>query len=179
MQDQRHGRPPPIQQTEPKADPARLKREREAFEKKGWIPWSSPMRPQVGNYAKAFVKAEADLRTAYNREIGRAVREKNKARENELRADLLSALEVRVVAVWEHQVNKGPVGRIRLYSNNCIGEPQGPATWSYRQGVLELRWPNPKAPGGAYVDTCLISDDGTGYGGKNQEGARIRGTRLC
>ena len=58
-----------------------------------------------------------------------------------------------VVATWEHRVtNKdGTVAKatIKLYSNGRINEPEGKNTWSQKGDTLTLRWPNPKAPGGA------------------------------
>ncbi|MBO0701026.1 MAG: hypothetical protein J2P46_21705, partial [Zavarzinella sp.] len=84
-----------------------------------------------------------------------------------------------VVATWEHRVtNKdGSVARstIKLYSNGHINEPGGKNTWVQKGNTLTLRWPNPKAPGGAWEDTCKISADGQTYTGHNQGGATIAG----
>ena len=46
-------------------------------------------------------------------------------------------------------------------------------------GTLVLTWPNPRAPGGAYVDTCKVSADGRTYNGSNQQRAPIAGWHVA
>ena len=82
-----------------------------------------------------------------------------------------------VVAVWEHRV----IGRdarpltMTLYSNHKINDPDGKNVWSRSRNILTLTWPNPKAPGGKWVDRCTVSPDGKTYSGRNQVGARLAG----
>jgi len=82
-----------------------------------------------------------------------------------------------VAATWEHRV----VGRdakpstITLYANGKINDPGGRDTWARQGNTLTLRWPNPKAPGGTWVDTCTVSPDGKTYTGRNQLGATVAG----
>jgi hypothetical protein len=45
--------------------------------------------------------------------------------------------------------------------------------------VLTLRWPNPIAPGGVWVDVCPVSVDGSTYSGKNQSKMRIAGRYIA
>ena len=79
-----------------------------------------------------------------------------------------------VVATWEHQV-AGKSATIKLYSNGRINDPAGKNTWAQKGNTLTLRWPNPKAPGGAWVDTCKISADGKTFAGHNQNGTASAG----
>lgn len=84
-----------------------------------------------------------------------------------------------VVATWEHRVtNKdGSVNAsvIKLYSNGHINQPDGKNTWVRKGDTLTLRWPNPKAPGGAWEDVCKVSADGKSFTGRNQIGTTIAG----
>src|SRR5262245_19831570 len=77
--------------------------------------------------------------------------------------------EPSVVATWEHQVN-GKSATIRLYSNGKINAPDSKNSWVQQGNTLTLRWPDPKAPGGTWQDTCKISADGKTFTGRNQLG---------
>ncbi|CAN0403690.1 unnamed protein product [Phaeothamnion confervicola] len=157
-----------------------LKAERGRFEKDGLIPWSESMRAHLAGYQKNLALAEAPLKKAFDREIDRALKARNTEQVNRLRADLAAALDVKVVAAWSHGTEQPGSGHeIKLYSNGRIGGPDGGATWAFQNGVLTLRWPNPTAPGGAWVDVCPVAADGRTYSGKNQKGVRIGGYYLA
>ena len=84
-----------------------------------------------------------------------------------------------VEATWELQVagkDKSVVkSAIKLYSNGHINDADGKNTWVKKDHTLTLRWVNPKAPGGAWVDTCKVSADGKTFAGRNQVGAVLAG----
>jgi len=82
-----------------------------------------------------------------------------------------------LVGTWNHSVNYASTGTITLSDDGRIGGPQDAATWSLEGSTLRLRWPRQDAPGGAWVDECLIAPDGKSYLGRNQAGAVIRGVR--
>jgi len=82
-----------------------------------------------------------------------------------------------LVGTWEHSVNFGSLGELRLLANGRISDADSPNTWTVADGRLTLRWANAEAPGGAWVDECHVSADGRTYVGRNQGGALIRGTR--
>jgi hypothetical protein len=76
------------------------------------------------------------------------------------------------------EANGRPVtkpGPIQFLSNGRISTSDNPATWSFKNGVITMRWPNPQAPGGAWRDVCRLSADGRSYKGKNQIGKIIVG----
>ena len=50
-------------------------------------------------------------------------------------------------------------------------------SWSQHGSRLVFRWPSKNAPGGAWVDSVTVSQDGANYEGKNQKGAIVRGKR--
>ena len=64
----------------------------------------------------------------------------------------------------------------RLFSNGHINAPDNPATWTMKDDVLTLRWPDRRAPGGAWVDTCKIAPDGKSWHGRNQLGKNLAGS---
>jgi hypothetical protein len=157
-----------------------VKAEKERFEKEGLIPWSESMRAHLAGYQKNLALAETSLRKAFDREIDRALKAKNAEEVNRLRADLAKALDANVVATWSHKPPPGlPPGTLRLYSNGKIGSPDAKATWSFQGGTLTLRWPDPTAPGGAWLDVCPVSADGQSYAGKNQNGSRMGGSYVA
>jgi predicted Ser/Thr protein kinase len=87
--------------------------------------------------------------------------------------------KVVVLAVVSHGAAGGRPGRVQFFSNGHLNAPDGPNTWVLHGGRnLVLRWPNKAAPGGAWLDTCKISNDGRTYTGKNQKGTPIKGTTV-
>ena len=88
------------------------------------------------------------------------------------------AKEPQLDSTWKHSITNGPSAEISLYSNGSINSPDGPDTWSLSGTTLVIRWQNPEAPGGAWVDTCEVSRHAGSYSGTNQLGTRIAGTRV-
>jgi len=83
--------------------------------------------------------------------------------------------EPQVVAVWRHSAGGGRGGEIKFYSNGRINSPDGRATWGVQGNVLILVWPADRAPGGRWIDRCVLSPDRRFYLGKNQNNVTIRG----
>lgn len=97
---------------------------------------------------------------------------------NLLRAELATALDVKVVAVWNHRFGKGP-RRTELYSNGRVGDADGKSTWTFDEGVLTFFWADPRAAGGGNRDVCSVAPDGASYAGKNQKGHKVSGDYLA
>jgi arabinan endo-1,5-alpha-L-arabinosidase len=76
---------------------------------------------------------------------------------------------------WEHRVADGPPVLVHLLPGGKVNTPEDPAGWTLTGSTLEMRWPNPAAPGGAFVDRCTVSADRRAYAGRNQAGVVIRG----
>src|SRR5205807_4448598 len=51
-------------------------------------------------------------------------------------------------------------------------------TWTLTGNTLVLRWASPQAPGGFWIDTCTVSDDGQTYSGVNQRNLPIAGWKV-
>ena len=85
--------------------------------------------------------------------------------------------EPQLDSVWEHVLAGREAVTITFYSNGAIDSPDAPHTWVLKDGVLTIRWQNPEAPGGAWIDTCELSAHGGSYAGRNQVGTGISGKR--
>ncbi|MBN1817009.1 MAG: family 43 glycosylhydrolase, partial [Sedimentisphaerales bacterium] len=82
-----------------------------------------------------------------------------------------------LAGTWEHMVNFQSPSTIELLSDGTIKDKPGDR-WITQDGILELYWPNPEAPGGVWIDHCIIAPDGQSYIGRNQTGMVVRGKRL-
>jgi hypothetical protein len=165
-----------------------VKAQREAFADRGELPKMVP----TDSYRQGLKSAVATLEVAYNAAIKDYTKasedKKAQAVEDELKefrkeSESTSAKKPVVVATWVHEVRMN--GKIvsrsthRMYSNGHINTPDSPATWKLRGNLLILRWPNARAPGGAWEDVCTLSANGMAYVGKNQNGATLVGVRIA
>lgn len=78
---------------------------------------------------------------------------------------------------WRHVV-AGNAHEITLLRGGKINDQSSGAMWTLKGRILKLSWPNGNTPGGAWVDTCRVSEDGKSYVGMNQQGTEIRGTKI-
>jgi hypothetical protein len=88
----------------------------------------------------------------------------------------LAPLPERIVGKWTHVVAGRPQ-EIALLRSGKINDESSRASWTLHGTILVLTWPNGDAPDGAWVDTCRVSEDGSSYAGKNQQGVDIHGTK--
>jgi hypothetical protein len=151
-----------------------VKAETGRFDKRGLLPWSEPMRPYMLAYLHAVRAARDAVGQLYGAEIDELVRQKQGEKADQLRAELHGLPGGEVVARWTHHwADNSKV--ISLCANGKIAEPDGEESWTFQDGVLCLRWPNPDAPDGIWIDTCTVSPDGKTYSGQNQLRAPISG----
>ena len=83
-----------------------------------------------------------------------------------------------VAGKWDHSVNYQPANPLDLFTNHRIVRRDGRATWELNGRDLSMRWPRADAPGGAWVDQCILAADGQSFVGRNQRGMIVRGIRL-
>src|SRR5262249_40120147 len=110
-----------------------LKAEKKRFDERSLIPLSEPMWLHVHAYLESLQGAEARLRKSYSPDIEKALKAKKEDEVKSLRSDLSLTLAPRVVARWRHQAGNGPEGKLALYSNGKIGNPDGQATWTLQK----------------------------------------------
>lgn len=157
------------------------------FSRRGGLP--SVFAPALSTHREAarrvYAKAAEDLAKAYAAVAGELADAGDRA-ESRAVADEWSLLnqqaeltkQPRADSTWKHTIANGQSAEIVLFSNGTINAPDGPDTWTRDGKTIVIRWKNPEAPGGAWVDTCDVSPFGGGYSGKNQLGTRISGKRL-
>lgn len=80
---------------------------------------------------------------------------------------------------WMHSVDFREPTRLVLHSEGTLGDFGSANRWAREGTRLTLRWPRSDAPGGAWIDACVLSPDGCRYLGRNQRGIVIRGWRLA
>ena len=82
-----------------------------------------------------------------------------------------------LVGTWRIAVDFGADGYHELLPEGRMNSAVDRAAWSLDGSVLQLRWPDPGAPGGAWIDTCYVAPDGLSFVGRNQSGMGVRGVR--
>ena len=84
----------------------------------------------------------------------------------------------KLVGSWKHVVNEQDRYNIFFEVSGRLSGVDGDAFWKIKAKKLTLRWLDPNAPGGAWVDEVTLNADGNSYSGKNQNGTTIRGTKV-
>jgi hypothetical protein len=131
-------------------------------------------RDAAGMLRQQYEAAAATLRKANQTEEADAVVQEWALLQNMLELAQGAQLD----STWKHSIANGQSAEITLYSNGTINAPDGPDTWSLKGTTLIIRWKNPEAPGGEWVDTCNVSEHGGSYAGTNQLGTGISGVRV-
>jgi len=179
-----------LRQAKPTTDAdatAGLEAARKAFVEQGSLPsmLDAGLRSARLDAEAAYLDAALALRRQYDTTTAK-LRKTDDSEEAEalvrewtlLQNALELAKEPQLDSTWKHSITNGPSAEISLYSNGSINAPDGPDTWSLNGTTLVIRWQNPEAPGGAWVDTCEVSPNAGSYSGTNQLGTRISGTRI-
>jgi arabinan endo-1,5-alpha-L-arabinosidase len=83
----------------------------------------------------------------------------------------------KLIGSWTHVVNGQDHYNIFFEVSGMLSGVAGDASWEINANKLTLRWLDPNAPDGAWVDEVTLSADGKSYFGKNQNGTTIRGTK--
>ena len=81
------------------------------------------------------------------------------------------------VGSWTHVVNQQDTYHIFLESSGEISGTAGESYWTVEGRKLIMKWMDPQAPNGAWIDEVTLSRNGKTYYGKNQNGTMIEGTK--
>lgn len=95
-----------------------------------------------------------------------------------LPTDAATRVKPYVISTWTHTPQGGGTATIKLYSNGRINSPDSANLWVLYNDHLVLRWSDPAAPGGMWVDDCAISADGRRYNGRNLQGRPVSGVKI-
>ncbi|MBA63949.1 MAG: arabinan endo-1,5-alpha-L-arabinosidase [Planctomycetaceae bacterium] len=82
-----------------------------------------------------------------------------------------------LVGAWTHVVNQKDTYHIFLEVSGEISGTAGESYWQLEGRKLVLKWLDPQAPDGAWIDEVTLSSNGKKYYGKNQNGAVIEGAK--
>ncbi len=82
-----------------------------------------------------------------------------------------------LTGVWQHSVDYREPNLLTFLPDGRLDEITGKATWKFRNQTLNLYWPRTDAPGGTWIDTCVMGPGGEYYVGRNQNGNIIRGIK--
>ena len=82
-----------------------------------------------------------------------------------------------LLGIWKHSIEFGAVSYQEFLPEGRMKAAVDHAKWSLDGGVLQLRWPDPSAPNGTWIDACYVAPDGSYYVGRNQNGLVVRGVR--
>ena len=82
-----------------------------------------------------------------------------------------------LVGAWTHVVDGKDTYHIFLEASGEISGTAGKSFWNKKGSKLSMRWLDPQAPNGAWIDEVTLSADGKMYYGKNQNGTIIEGSK--
>lgn len=161
----------------------RLKEAREKFQADQSLIWVSTLQKAAVEYETTVQKAKATMDAAYEKSIDKLVKEKETeladkfvARRKEFAEHHDATHPPRVVALWMFGLVGKEPGRVALLSNGAVNSPTGKSSWKVDGNKLIFYWPNERAPGGVWIDTCTLSADRKSIRGRNQLGASVAGT---
>lgn len=86
--------------------------------------------------------------------------------------------KARLAATYAHKAGRAAPGNIQFFSNGYLLSPEGPNTWVLKGNELILYWYADNAPGGMWIDKCILSADGSTYQGQNQDRVSIVGAKV-
>lgn len=78
---------------------------------------------------------------------------------------------------WDHLVNDQDHYDIFLEPTGEITGTKGKSEWELRGSQLVMKWHDPQAPGGMWIDKVQLTRKLNAYQGRNQNGSSIRGTK--
>lgn len=157
-----------------------LEAEKAILEKTGDIPFSPRMRDEAISYLNKIQKAEIALAKSYDRAIEYCTKQKDDETARDLISQKKEAVEPKVAAKWLVTVPAPPKFTWTLYTDgtthHSVTGQKG--SWSLGRNFLEVKTPGKLAPGGVWIDTCVISEDGLSFEAKNQKGNKLSAKRI-
>lgn len=159
-----------------------LKVEKAAFESKGLLPWSAPMRVAATGYLKDLGLAHAALRKAYDRVIADRLKAKDDSTAEDIRTEFAATVQRKLLATWSCTGTTFKKSwTFHLYSDGTHGPPMtrgansGIRIWTLENGVLLIRSQDAKDPKVQWLDRCALAPDGATFTAENQKKDRFFG----
>src|SRR5262249_33292657 len=147
-----------------------VKEEKVAFETKGRIPWSAPMRAAVLEYTQAVKANRQALAQSFDQAIDFFTKRLDVEKAKEYLAEKDKTCQPKVVAVWNYTAWQAKAHRWEFLYDGTIGG--GRAIWWVGKDWVKMKGPDGRFRGGYWIDTCKTSTDGKTMSGTNQVGHR-------
>lgn len=81
--------------------------------------------------------------------------------------------EADIPGVWVHVAGNHWPQEITLLPNGKMKDPDGQNSWTLKRTILVLRWADPRAPGGFWIDKCTVYNGGYAYAGDRMFGSEF------
>jgi serine/threonine protein kinase len=147
---------------------AAVKAEKDAFDKKGRIPWSAPMRGAMLEYTKAVSAHRETVSRSFEQAMGFFAKRMDVGKGKEYLAEKRRVLQPKVVAVWSYTWWPGKTARVEFRSDGTTAGHG--TTWSVDKHWVTIKGPNGRFRGGYHIDKCKTCADGKTMSGANQVG---------
>ena len=169
---------PRIQPTEKQAFIAIIEAEKTVYQKNGSLAFSAPMREATSSHLTQLERLRISAMKPYDKAIEHAqTKLKDDVVAAELVAEKAKVFEPKVIGTWDIVGLKSVYGfKLELLSDSTTNRENG--TWSMSKQGLVHRFPNAVAPGGQWINTCVLEDSGKTFLGTDQSGGTQRGTRV-
>jgi hypothetical protein len=152
-----------------------VKAEKVAFQNRGRIPWSAPMRVAMHDYLKTMIASRRRLAQSFDKATIFYMKSEN-AKSKAYSAWKSEALRPIVLSVWNYTWAPGKTARWEFFSDGTIGG--GLVTWALEKDLVIAKRADAGVKGGYWIDTCKLSRDGKTMSGANQLGHRKSGQLL-
>jgi serine/threonine protein kinase len=145
--------------------------EKTAFQTKGRIPWSAPMRAAMHEYVLAVLAGRPKLSQVFDRATDFYLKKNEEDKAKEISALKRELLKPKVLAVWSYTPGPNRTMRLEFLSDGTTGAPA--RTWTVDKDLVILKGSDGK--GGFWKDTCKLSRDGKTMSGTNLLGHKKSG----
>jgi endonuclease YncB( thermonuclease family) len=156
---------------------AAMKRQKEIFLRRGFLPWSSSMRDARTAYEQAMESAASQLRREFEKAISKAKHDHDDEAVEALVAEEEVALAPKIIGICDCVMGNRKF-RFFLFSNHTIQNPDGPGSWTLNDDQLVITNVTPNSPPEGFIDTCTIDPEGSTFSAVNQSGGSYSGRFL-
>ncbi|MBL9148986.1 MAG: hypothetical protein JNM94_09870 [Phycisphaerae bacterium] len=154
----------------------RLTAERTSFLGKGFVPLSKPLRKASMDYVAAVRRARDDAKPKFDSVERTIAGLKNEGALRTVQGRAKEFLSPKAIAKFRYRWAPGKVAEWTLYDD---GRLNADATWTSDGDTFVFRGADKTTlKGGAWKDTCRLSDDGRTLDGKNTLGHQKHGERI-
>jgi serine/threonine protein kinase len=156
---------------------AALKRQKDNFERRGFLSWSSRMWGPQERFLKGLSIADAALGEAFEHAIENARNRNDDKSASAISMEQQLWLAPRVIAICDFTETANPNHKLRyvLYSNHKVQFPDDRSTWAFEEEQLVITNVNSPSATGDVTAKCTIARDGATFTAVDQSGNQFNG----